>query len=461
MACRNRDGYRRSTIYSAHFDLENSMGVDRAFAKKRCYTWVAPNWRTSTLRVLTDYADPDTGFAIWTAISRIRLWAETPEDRDALYSSGGGGRSGRSLRNYVESTDADLKKALVAFDRLCDRRSAPSASEIVTACKRMALWAETSGYVETAMQFAEAAAAIDPENPRLANLAGRVARRAGERGRAEVWYSRAIGLARSSQNLREYAGGYLGLSAVLRDGGQHRRAIKLIFRAGNAAKRAGLRGTSAGAYHAALGVSALVGDYRRAIHFAQRVIHIYPVHHKRLPAFAGDFSYLLVSLGLHDSARSILPDLIPKLDRPVERVIAWGTLARAAGGCGDAETYGKALEEIRKGASQYRSVGDGALFCAADGARSLRRWHDAEELAEAAIAHAREMDSPVVLGLSRDLLEQIRQRREARWRETSGPETDLLRTLAKEMKLRLARWRGPTWRPKKGRPPEDDDMSDQ
>lgn len=170
------------------------MGVDKAFAKKRCYTWVAPNWRLNALRVFTDYGDPDVGFAVWTALSRIRIWAESSDDQQGLFPSGGGGRGGRSLRSYVESADADLEKALVAFDRLFDRRSAPSTAEWVTACKRMTLWAEKSGHVETAMQFAEAASALDPENPRLANLAGRVSRRAGERGRAEVWYCRAIGL---------------------------------------------------------------------------------------------------------------------------------------------------------------------------------------------------------------------------------------------------------------------------
>ena len=433
------------------------MGVDRATENERCYTWVPPNWRLRELSLLQEHPTDPMGYEIWRAISRIRLWAESREDRDRLFANPPRHQADRSGRDQIRAVDPALAERLDVFDRLRDRTRPPADRELVDACYRMVLWGEKRGATETSMLFAEAAASLDENNPRLANTAGRVCRRAGERQRAEVWYSRGIGLARSSQNLREYSSGHLGLAAVIRDGGEHYRALKLIRRAGNAAKRAGLRGVAAGAYQDALGVATLSGDFRRALHFAERALHVYPVHHKRLPTFGADLGFLLVCRGLYQPAVSILPDVISRMDRPVERLIVWGTLARAAGGCGDSERYAQALEQIRRAAHVYRSVGDGALYSAAEGARLLGRWKEAAELVEEAIASAKETDSPFVLGLSQELLNEIHHRRPGRRASADADaEGNLLRVLAAEMRMRLLRWRGPTWRPKRGRPPEED-----
>lgn len=425
------------------------MGVDRAAEKERCYVWTAPNWRLGELAVLQEHAADHLGFALWRAVARTRLWAESSENRDRLFSitAQDQASSAEALARLREE-EPEIFPALGTFDRLHDPRQTPTDAELIRACHQIVTWGERRGALETAMQFAEAAAVLDPDNPRLANTAGRVCRRAGERPRAEVWYSRAIGLARAAQNLKEYSSGYLGLGAVTRDAGEHYRAMRLIRRAGNAARRAGLRGKAAEAYHDALGVATLAGDYRRALYFAHRAARVYPVHHKRLPAFGADLGFLLVCRGLYAPALSILPFVLARMDKPVEQLIVWGTVARAAGGCADPQRYAHALEQIRKMAYVYRSVGDGSLYSAAEGARLMGRWDAAAELAEEAIAAARENDSVFVLELSEELLRQVHQRLPGiPVPPQSDPESNVLRTLTAEMRLRLSRWRGPTWRP--------------
>jgi hypothetical protein len=182
---------------------------------------------------------------------------------------------------------------------------------------------------------------------------------------------------------------------------------------------------------------------------------VYPVHHKRLPAFGADLGFLLVCRGLYAPALSILPYVLERMDRPVEQLIVWGTLARAAGGCGSRMRYAEALDQIRKTAYVYRSVGAGSLYSAGEGARLMGRWEEAEELAIEAITAARENDSVFVLELSETLLREVHQRLPGiPAHPRSDPEGNFLRTLAAEMRLRLSRWRGPTWRPlrKPGRP---------
>jgi tetratricopeptide (TPR) repeat protein len=431
------------------------MGVDRASDHERCYVWVAPNWRLGELAVLEEHASDQLGFALWRAVARVRLWAESSNNRERLFSVRAQETMNRATRSHLREEEPDVASALAVFDRMHDVACPPSDSELIRACNQVIVWGERCGALETAMQFAEAAAAVDPDSAKLANTAGRVCRRAGERARAEVWYSRGIGLARASQNLIEYSSGYLGLAAVTRDGGEHYRAMKLIRRAGNAARRAGLRGKAAEAYQDALGVATLAGDFRRALHFAHRAAQVYPIHHKRLPAFGADLGFLLVCRGLYAPALSILPHVLQRMDRPLEQLIVWGTLARAAGGCDSHARYAEAMDHIRKGAYVYRSVGAGSLYSAAEGARLMGRWREAEELATEAITAARENDSAFVLELSETLLREVHQRLPGiPVHPRSDSESSFLRTLAAEMRLRLSRWRGPTWRParKPGKP---------
>jgi tetratricopeptide (TPR) repeat protein len=234
--------------------------------------------------------------------------------------------------------------------------------------------------------------------------------------------------------------------------------MHLIRRAGNAARRAGLRGKAAEAYQDALGVATLHGHITRAIHFAHRALHIYPVHHARLPAFSHDFAFLLVTRGLYTSALSILPLALRHIHRPTERLVALGTLARAAGGAQKPGAFWDALDEIRQLAFTHPSTGVGAMYSAGEGARLMGRWDDAAHLTAEALEMARANDDPVIWQLATELAADVRDRIAG---IESCPEDDAegryLRSLSAELYLRLSRWRGPTWRPAHAQLPREDD----
>jgi tetratricopeptide (TPR) repeat protein len=427
------------------------MGVDRKTSSDTSlYVWTAPNWRLGELAVLEELPHDALALEVWRAVGRVRLWAEPEENRAGLFSAredAGAGSLVEAQRQAPEIADALQTLHAVTFDAL------PRASAL--ACREISEWAERNGYLETAMQAAEAAATLSSEDPSFANAAARVCRRAGEGARAEVWYLRAVGLARLRQNKREYVSAHLGCAAVLRDAGQHSRALKWIRRAADTARRSGLRGKAAEAYHDALGVAVLDQQINRAVIYARRALAVYPVHHKRFPAFAYDVSFLLVNRGLYPTALSLLSSVVGKIANPAEQMVVWGTLARAAGGAGLRQRFHDAVQRVLELAPRHSFLGSGALYNAAEGARLVGDWELADELVRRALVAAREHESAVVLELARELRDDIEARRPGvPQAKPHDARAQVLRGLAVEVRLRLARWRGPSWRPRRdGREP--------
>lgn len=425
------------------------MGVDRKTnSDTTLYVWVAPNWRLGELAVLEELPDEALAFEVWRAIARVRFWAEAETNREGLFCVRPEHPDSVTRKNAARAQAPEIAEALDVLDGVLTHVSAPDA--LTHACRKVSEWAEQHGYLETAMQAIEGAAAVSPEDPALANAAGRVCRRAGEGGRAEVWYARAVGLARESQNPREYVSGHLGCAAVLRDAGQHSRALKWIRRAADTARRTGLRGKAAEAYHDALGVAVLDQHINRALIYARRALAAYPLHHKRFPAFAYDLSFLLVNRGLYPTALSLLASVVAKIERPAEQMVVWGTLARAAGGAGQRPRFRDATDRVLEMAPRYSYLGSGALYSAAEGARLLGDWTLAGELVDRALAAAEEHNSVVVLEVAHTLRGDVEARRAGiPLADRRDPCAQVLRELAAEIRLRLARWRGPTWRPRR------------
>jgi tetratricopeptide (TPR) repeat protein len=425
------------------------MGVDRKTNRETTlYVWVAPNWRFGELTVLEELPHEALALEVWRAIARVKLWAEAPTNRGNLFSVRPKSPDRPTRKEEARAQAPQIAEALDALDAVLTPAATPRA--LVDACERVSEWAEQHGYLVTAIQAIEGAAAVAPEDPALANAAGRVCRRAGEGARAEVWYARAVGLARESQNPREYVSGHLGLAAVLRDAGQHSRALKWIRRAADTARRTGLRGKAAEAYHDALGVAVLDQHLNQAVSYASRALAAYPVHHKRFPAFAYDLSFLLVNRGLYPTALSLLSSVVTKIESPAEQMVVWGTLARAAGGAGQRERFRDAADRVLELAPRYSYLGSGALYSAAEGARLIGDWALAGDLVDRALTAAEEHDSVVVLEVARMLRADVEARRSGiPLADRRDPRSQVLRDLAAEIRLRLARWRGPTWRPRR------------
>lgn len=405
------------------------------------------------------------GIELWRAVANIRLWAETPRAQYAeLFQRVRSNPSGRGFAHVTESSlqkrradarssEPELVSALEVFTELTEAPERISVAALVSACRAVAAWGEQRGFAETAMQFAEAAAAAAPESAALANLAGRLCRVYGKRGRAELWYDRAIGLSRrisGKAGIREYIHAHLGFATTLLEIEDHERALKYIKRAGLMAKRKGMRGKAAEAFHDAMYLATVDGSLGKATVYARRAINLYPFHHSRLPALAHDFALLLVHKGMYSPALSILQSVVGKILRPADEVVVWGTIARSAAGAGHNSRFREAVEIVETLAPKYGQAGAAALYGVAEGARLLEDWAMAEQFATEAASRALATGSQQVVSLSLKLVAAVKAREPgvAKLR-TSDPSGTLLRHLAPLVRLRVAKWRGPTWRPRR------------
>lgn len=405
------------------------------------------------------------GIALWRGVANVRLWAETPDDeratlfrrmRAVTFDVSEGSELAdplQKLRSDARKSEPELAPALEVFAALTDTPEKTTVSEIVTACRIVVTWAERKGFAETAVQFAEAAAAAAPDNPALANLAGRLCRVYGRRGRAELWYDRAIGLSRripGRPGIREYIHAHLGFATTLLEIEEHDRALKYIKRAGSMAKRKGMKAKGAEAFHDAMYLATMRGSLGRAATYARRAIHLYPVHHTRLPALAHDFALLLVYKGMYFPALSILQSVVRKIPRRADEVVVWGTIARSAAGAGHRRRFTEAVHMVNSLAPKFAQSGAAALYGVAEGARLLGDWPMAQRYASEAARLATLTGSQQVLSLSTDLLRSVEEHRPGLANLPKyHPSGTLLRQLAPLVRLRVAKWRGPSWRPRR------------
>ena len=343
---------------------------------------------------------------------------------------------------------AEIGVALHTLFRLPRESRTLSDRELARACRVIAGWAEDRSCFVTAVGFAEVAAHLVPDDPELANRAGRACRRAGERARAELWYERGFGLARRRGDVLQYVKGHLGYGSIFRDRGDYGNALRWIKRAGISARKAGHREAGAEAMHDAFALAYLQEDFGRAASLIRRAARIYPVHARRVPYFAADLALLLSRRGLYGMALELLQVVQTHLTAPVDCLQVWGLVAFASGGAGDREAYETALRHIHQMADLYRESSAGSLAYAAAGAHLLKDWELAESLIEESTVRATG-DT-----LSEDLAARVRRDITMRTpgmpaAEEEDPANITLQGIFPEFIARVRRWRGPTWRPQR------------
>lgn len=421
---------------------------------------MAPNWPMPDIEVLWECAtghehggsdgtaeSEALALLLWIGLIRLGVWthahgSSTDERRTRVLL-----QVDRECRRDAERAAPELIGALRAIGELHTAGGGMGRHEVVSVCADVCSWAEQRGFLTTAICYAEAAATADSDNPSLANEAGRLCRLGGRAARAEVWYERAIGLARLQGDQREYIRGYLGWGNVLRDNGEHQRALPKIKRAGMNAKRAGFKSQAAEALHDAFTIELLRENFPRAAIYARRAQAVYPRHHRRYPYFAADLAALLVRRGLYDDAHLLLSLVRTHVTAPAERLQIDGLIAWASGGAQKPERYTSVLNQIETVLPTYTTIAPGVLYAAGEGARLLQRWDLAERLGTAARdAATRERDPLTVFFASR--LTGAVAGRDSGVRALPSSDTTgvLLRRLAQDAVVRLERWRGPTWR---------------
>lgn len=291
-----------------------------------------PGTPRSELAVLSEC--PAThGAALWRTLSDFVLWSGAPSNqRGGLFSSLPGG--GADLLPEPASDVSELAPVFAVLRALWAAPDEFPTSEVARACETVVEWAEASGYKETALQYAEAAACAEPEVSAYAFIAGRICRRAGETERAVIWYGRAARLARLAGRQRgaqiDFANAHLGHGNAFADFGRYDLADPHYWKALRAAREAGRRSLMGMAHHNLL-VSALNTDkWEAALGHAERAVSLYKTGHPRFPLLAQDAALLWSRMGFYSSALPVYERVLPFVEHQRERILVLGNLARAA-----------------------------------------------------------------------------------------------------------------------------------
>lgn len=397
-----------------------------------------------------DISGEALALALWRAVIHVRKWAELKPRQRVEASLGPPIPDQQRVTESARTCAPELGLALDVFLALAMRPRQAREADLISACRAVSSWAEGQGRGETALQFLEAASAVAPENAELANLCARACRLIGERPRGELWYERGIGLARTAGDPVEYIHGHLGFSTLLLERDEPEAAMEAIRTAGDTAKRFGLKPKAGEAYHDAPAIAIVTGDIGRAVTYAQKAVSLYPRHHERYPALAYDLSLALVMWGVHEPAVPILRHAVDHIRSPAEQLIVWGTLARAAAGAGEISHYREALRHVTQLVPEHRHNAAAALYSIGEAARLLGNWAAAEDSARRALELGEMTGAQDVVRRTQALLSAIKRREpQAPTLPPDDARTAALRGLAATVRLRIAKWRGPSWRPRR------------
>jgi tetratricopeptide (TPR) repeat protein len=435
------------------------MGVDRASATQT--TWsipAAPRWPFDDAKLLEELGSPVVGEALAAELLRtynaVRAWAEAGEaERKELFA----GRPFRPDEPAGWHEGYPLSPALAIFHQLRQRPHLIAVRDIVIACRQVALWAQDHALLQTAVHFSTAAASADPGDPALANLAAKACRRAGDQSRSEMWHERAFGLARATQNVRQYIEAHRSLGRLHIANDRFDLARPHLETAARTARRKGLKKAAGGAYHELLGYATLAGLHRKALEYGERALRWLPLHHKRTPALAYDLAFLAVNVGAYSAAAGLLNRVVATIHAPDEQVVVLGTLGRACGGTGDVDGFVRAAARVEHLARAYPLTGAGALCGAAEGARLLRRWDLAATYANLALDTGRAAGADLAVRVATDLAGQISARAPGIPQiDATDPRRKPITALINQAAMRLEKWRGPSWRRRRQDRPDEE-----
>lgn len=395
------------------------------------------------LPALNELSD-DFAWAFWYSVRRACDGAE----RVPL----GDDEEAGLMQRYQAAAEAvgDLEAEMqILCAYACGRTTADQAAK---ALATVAEWAAALGLSEPAIQAAEAAAALAPHNPSRVLTAGRLNRLLGDQAaRAELYYERAIPLARRSRNWRSYVRAHLGKGHVKMALGDPAAARAHFYTAARAARvQSGEKWLAAQTQHDLLILAAEQGEFAAAVRHAQLALDCYPRHHAAFPGLVHDVAFLMVRLQMFTEAVPLLkPIASPKLP-PQEQVIAWSTLAHATAGMGDAEGYSAAADNTLRLVGLFDLHAASAFANLACGAQLLKQWREAEQYARRSLAIAEQRREPDLLNVARDVLKTLGSRHPWHAAEPRDPElVSGVRHVGRILSERIAGWRGATWKRKR------------
>lgn len=278
----------------------------------------------------------ELGALLWQALRDVMLWADTaPEERADLFPPEASARREASFTSLAETDE--VVGALRALGAVLGGAAPADAAAVARACEEISRWAERRDSLQTALAFAQNAALADPANPDSAFNVARLAVRIADHARAEVWFRRAIGLARQAHDWRRYSRAFSGLGNLYLMRGNLPGAQRFHLRALRGARRGGVRAEQAAALHDLFGVAIETGRVAEAERYAREATLAYGSRNPRLAALAHDVAYSWMQQGHFARALAVFQAVLPLIDQPMERLFVEADLMRAAAGAGDAE----------------------------------------------------------------------------------------------------------------------------
>lgn len=313
----------------------------------------------------------------------------------------------------LSGLDPELRNVLgVLVGHLADpaRLDLPALSR---ACLVGAEWALWRSAERTATVFFEAGALLRPDNARFAYMAGRAFKTKEMSREAEQWLVRASKLARWGRDWSTYVLAENSLGMLHWDHGAGSRARLHLERARRESRKHGLRAVEAIALHNLFVIHVTAGELDGVEEYARKALARYLPNHSRIPALAYDIAYYWLTRGYAGRALPIFRKLVHHFPEPRQRIQVLAAIARAAGACGDGETFEDAWTDSRAvlGAPGACRTWAAALVDLGLGAAHMEQWERARGCFEEAAAHAERLGQSDVLIRADACLEAVRERR--------------------------------------------------
>lgn len=395
-----------------------------------------PAWRRAEVQIFDEVPEA-LALVLWQGLRHVRAWHQAPVPRRVELFHPHPRFSAESRLREARAAAPELRAALDGLLAITRSPLTTADRNVAAACAGIARWAEQNGHAQTAIFFAEAAAVLDGGDPAFANRAGRLTRNAGEFARADLWFQRAIGLARSADASVEYTRAQLGYGRLWHTLGDVERARRHYNRGSVAAMRQGLEWLAAEAQHDIFALMIEFARYDEARLHAQRALNWYPKQHKRFPAFAADFGYLLVCTQHFTAAALLLREAVRKIRTPNVRAVVAGLYCRALAGEGNIAHLEAARRRIL-GLTVDAECRAGAYVHLGEAARFATCWETAASDAATALNLAVQQGDANLEYLARDLAGKIISRAPAP--ENRELLDHGLARLLDELKARLERW---------------------
>ena len=355
----------------------------------------------------------ELGVLLWQTSRDVLLWATTePASRAETFASRSGALLDHQIKALVsEDADPRLRAGLQQLHQMVAQPGTVKEEQVARACRQLSEWADDVGKLGTALAFAQDCALASRRDAGAAFWVATVAVRLNDHARAEVWFRRAVGLARQSRDWRMYSRAFGGLGNLYVRRGNLPAARRLHTRALRGARRGGMRREQAAALHDLFGVAVETGANAEAERLARVALDTYGMRNRRVHVLAHDVAYFWMEQGHFARALPVFQAVLPLVHRPLERLFVLADLVRAAGGVGDVSTAEAAADEVWQYAldPELAQGAARALLEVAHGFMSLGDITRAGEAAGLALATAIENRESKVRFAAEAVIESLRK----------------------------------------------------